>query len=178
MLNPVVLFFGVMAVLFSILVIAKRNPVTSALNLVLVFFCLAALYALEGAHLIAGFQVLVYAGAIMVLFIFVIMLLNVDVASFDLSQSSLPYKLVAICAGLGVALLNIGIMGSSVQSISVAPEMTVEKIEQIGGNSYVISHLLFAKFLIPFELTSVLLLVAIVGSVALAKRQKNRSARL
>src|SRR3954454_15123932 len=83
-ISPVFFYlFAGMAVACALLVILKRNPVASAFSLVLVFFSFGAIYALLGAHLVAALQVLVYAGAIMVLFIFVIMLLNADTPSFD-----------------------------------------------------------------------------------------------
>src|SRR3954452_19456947 len=87
--------FAGLAIACSLLVVLKKNPVASAFSLVMVFFSFAGIYALLDAHLIAALQVLVYAGAIMVLFIFVIMLLNVDVPSFDLGRSHLLVKLTA-----------------------------------------------------------------------------------
>ena len=80
--------FAGLAIACSLLVILKKNPVASAFSLVMVFFSFAGIYALLDAHLIAALQILVYAGAIMVLFIFVIMLLNADVPSFDLGSVS------------------------------------------------------------------------------------------
>src|ERR1700759_560171 len=87
--------FGGLAIACALLVILKKNPVPSALSLVLVFFAFAGIYALLDAHLIAALQVLVYAGAIMVLFIFVIMLLNADAPSFDLGRSHIALR--ALC---------------------------------------------------------------------------------
>ena len=87
-ISPILFWiFASLALLFSLNVIVNRNPVTSAFSLVLVFFSFAAIYALFGAHLVAAMQILVYAGAIMVLFVFVIMLLNADVKTFDLGKT-------------------------------------------------------------------------------------------
>src|SRR3954447_23873183 len=99
--------FAGLALACSMLVILKKNPVASAFSLVLVFFAFAGIYALLDAHLIAALQVLVYAGAIMVLFLFVIMLLNADLPSFDLGRSHLGVRLVAgaLCAAMFVAFV-------------------------------------------------------------------------
>src|SRR6188472_859873 len=95
-INPVFFYlFAGLAIACALLVILKKNPVASAFSLVLVFFSFAGIYALLNAHLIAALQVLVYAGAIMVLFIFVIMLLNADVPSFDMGRSHLGVRILA-----------------------------------------------------------------------------------
>src|SRR6478672_11191391 len=95
--------FAGLAIGFSLLVILKKNPVASAFSLVLVFFAFAGIYALEDAHLIAALQILVYAGAIMVLFIFVIMLLNADEPSFDLGRTHVGLR--AASGALALAFL-------------------------------------------------------------------------
>src|SRR5256885_15197796 len=99
--------FAGMAIACALFVILKKNPVASAFSLVMVFFAFAGIYALLDAHLIAALQVLVYAGAIMVLFIFVIMLLNADTPSFDLGRSHIALK-------LGSALLCLVALGAFV----------------------------------------------------------------
>lgn len=172
-ISPVFFYlFGGVAVVCSLLVILKQNPVASAFSLVLVFFSFAGIYALLDAHLIAALQILVYAGAIMVLFVFVIMLLNSDVPSLDLNRSSQRIRLVA-------GALSILIFGLFVWSFkkSDLPEalgsFTPERIESAGGNTQVISELMFSEYILPFELTSVLLLASIVGAVAIAKRKAN-----
>src|SRR6186713_3124192 len=88
-------FFGGLAIACSMMVVLKKNPVASAFSLVLVFFSFAGIYALLDAHLIAALQVLVYAGAIMVLFVFVIMLLNADIPSFDMGRSHVGLRAIA-----------------------------------------------------------------------------------
>ncbi len=162
--------FASLAILCSLLVILKENPVSSAFSLVMVFFAFAGMYALLQAHLIAALQVLVYAGAIMVLFVFVIMLLNSDSPTLDLKRASLKFK---ISAGL-LSLLLFGVFAWSFKHSSITGVLgpyTAEAVKSAGGNTLVISELMFSEYLLPFELTSVLLLGAIIGAVAIAKRQ-------
>jgi NADH-quinone oxidoreductase subunit J len=137
----------------------------------MVFFCFAGIYASLDAHLIAALQVLVYAGAIMVLFIFVIMLLAADEPSFDMQRS---HPVVKGAAGV-LCLLLFGIfvfvLKNSGEGLVKAGGFTPEAVAAAGGNAKVASQLMFSKYLLPFELTSVLLLAAIVGAVAMAKRK-------
>ena len=170
-ISPVFFYiFAGMAIGCSLMVILKKNPVASAFSLVLVFFAFAGIYALLDAHMIAALQVLVYAGAIMVLFIFVIMLLNADIPSFDVARSHLAVKLVA--GGLSALLFGFFVW-SFKNSPPLAPiaGFTPDKIEAAGGNTRVLSEMMFSEYILPFELTSVLLLGAIVGAVAIAKRK-------
>ncbi|MGZ3688213.1 MAG: NADH-quinone oxidoreductase subunit J family protein [Bdellovibrionota bacterium] len=162
--------FAITAVACSLLVVLKKNPVSSAFSLVLVFFAFAGIYAILDAHLIAALQVFVYAGAIMVLFIFVIMLLNADTPSFDMGRSHLA---VRIGGGALCALLFAAFVYAFKNSISMPTPgaFTPASVEAAGGNTQVLSELLFSEYILPFELTSVLLLAAIVGAVAIAKRK-------
>jgi len=170
-LSPVFFYlFAGMAIAFSLITIFKKNPASSAFSLVMVFFAFAGIYAVLDAHLIATLQILVYAGAIMVLFIFVIMLLSADTPSFDLGRSHISLRAAAIA--LGVVLL--GVLTWVFKNSAVAPgsgQFSAEQVEQAGGNTQVISELMFSEYLLPFELTSVLLLTAIIGAVAIAKRR-------
>jgi NADH-quinone oxidoreductase subunit J len=162
------LFAGI-SILFSLLVVLKKNPVTSAFSLVMVFMGFAGIYAVMGAHLIAALQVLVYAGAIMVLFVFVIMLLNADTPSFDLVRSHALLK--ALAAAFGIAMFCLCAWAFKQSPIPAAQgPFSIEAIDSAGGNTRVIAELLFSEYILPFELTSVLLLAAIVGAVAIAKR--------
>lgn len=163
--------FGGLAIACSLMVILKKNPVASAFSLVLVFFSFAAIYAMLDAHLIAALQVLVYAGAIMVLFIFVIMLLNQDTPSFDLGRSHAALRVFAGAAAVVMLGLFVWAFKNS-KSVVPAGAFSSAAIEQAGGNTRVISELMFSEYILPFELTSVLLLAAIVGAVAIAKRQQ------
>jgi NADH-quinone oxidoreductase subunit J len=170
-ISPVFFYlFAGLALACSVLVVLKKNPVASAFSLVLVFFGFAGIYALLDAHLIAALQVFVYAGAIMVLFVFVIMLLNADVPSFDLGRSHLGLRLTAGLLGLTMLALFVWAFKHTPITPAVA-EFTKEKIEASGGNTQVISELMFSEYILPFELTSVLLLAAIIGAVAIAKRK-------
>lgn len=173
---PFFYLFAGLAIACSLLTILKKSPVTSAFNLVLVFFSFAGIYALLDAHLIAALQVLVYAGAIMVLFIFVIMLLNADEPSFDLGRSHVGVRAVAGAA----CLLLFGFFTYAFQksALPVAKGLfTTEAVAAAGGNTQVVSELMFSEYILPFELTSVLLLGAIVAAVAIAKRKQGPAQR-
>ena len=159
-----------MAIACSLMVILKKNPVASAFSLVLVFFSFAGIYALLSAHLIAGLQVLVYTGAIMVLFVFIIMLLNADVPSFDLGrQSPVMLSLYVLASAALLGLIIWTLKGSEVTPVG---PYTLEAVEKAGGNTKVISEIMFNKYIFPFELTSVLLLAVAIGIVAIAMRKK------
>lgn len=166
--------FSAVALLFALLVVLGKNPISSAFSLVMVFFCVAANYVLLQAHFIAAIQVLVYAGAIMVLFVFVIMLLNADIKNVDLGKSK-PFQIgaAALC-GILCVMFAWSIMHGTTAPTKGA--LTLEKVESLGGNVRVLSELMFSDYILPFELTSILLLVGIVGSVALAKRKLDRKA--
>lgn len=164
-------FFIVLAavtVITAILVIVQRNPVASAIYLIITFFCLAGIYLLLQAPFIAVIQVLVYAGAIMVLFLFVIMLLNLEKEKKPITRHRLS-KALGILLGV-VLLAQIGILFQSVLLGGAPGKFPPEKVAVL-GNTEVIARLLFTDFLLPFEITSVLLLVAIIGAIVLAKRQ-------
>jgi NADH-quinone oxidoreductase subunit J len=168
--------FAVVAVAFAGLVVLNKNPVASAFSLVIVFFCFAAIYAMMNAHLLAALQVLVYAGAIMVLFIFVIMLLAADEPSFDLGRSHPMIRAGAIT--VSVALFGLFVWAfRNTTALGPKGQFTAEKIAAAGGNTQVISQLMFSDYILPFELTSILLLAGIVGAVAIAKRHNKGEAR-
>ncbi|HTX18594.1 MAG TPA: NADH-quinone oxidoreductase subunit J [Bacteroidota bacterium] len=150
----------------AVMMIFQRNPVNSALYLILNFFCLGGLYLTLSAQFIAMVQVLVYAGAIMVLFLFVIMLLNLgDDKHLREHLGTRMYVGIGVSIALVVELVYLFLYRSgklAVQQSPAAAEMgTVEYIGKV----------LFTKFLFPFEITSLLLLAAIVGVVILAKKK-------
>ncbi len=149
--------------------ISGRNPVACLLFLVLSFFSLSALYVLLGAHFIAATQVIVYAGAIMVLFLFVIMLLNLghDYHA-DVRRGAWIVVGFVVTGVMGWAISRM-VLGPVDPSDNVAPaiEASVRELGAVGA----IAEPLFRDFLVPFELTSILLLVAIIGAVLLAKRR-------
>lgn len=160
--------FASLATLGAVGVIALRNPVHSALSLATVFVSLAGLYVFLSAPFIAAAQVMIYAGAILILFLFVIMLLSPDV---ELGVGALPaQKSVAVLFGL-LLILELGFAVATVILPISQGQYTPERIAQI-GDTQAVGALLFTDFLLPFEITSLLLLVAIVGVVVLTKRQK------
>ena len=165
--------FSTIAIVGSLMVVFKKNPVGSAFALVLVFFSFAGLYAIMGAHLIAALQILVYTGAIMVLFVFVIMLLNQDTPLPDLGESSLLFKGVTGLSLLGLLFILIETVYRA-KDIQGKGELTNEKIESLGGNVRVLSEALFTDHVFHFELTSFLILGATIATVALAKRKNSQ----
>jgi NADH-quinone oxidoreductase subunit J len=155
-------FLSFLALLCALMVVFSKNPVHSVLYLVLTFFAIAGHYILMNAQFLAVVHIVVYAGAIMVLFLFVIMLLNMNDETEP--QKNNFIKFAAVIAG-GVFLVTM------VGSIKGAEQMSVvSKVSQIG----VIKNLgvvLFREFLLPFELSSVLLLAAMVGAVFMGKKE-------
>jgi NADH-quinone oxidoreductase subunit J len=176
--------FAAAAVISATLCILQRSPVSAALWLVSTMFSLAAIYVLLNAQFIAAIQVLVYAGAIMVLFLFVIMLLNLGQAQSDIRGPSGVATALVIVGLLLVELLaliryNPRQVASELANwptftdpatVFVAGQMTQQEAAARGVVGAVAAPL-FQVYLIPFEITSILLLVAIVGAVVLAKRK-------
>ncbi|MCK4404386.1 MAG: NADH-quinone oxidoreductase subunit J [candidate division Zixibacteria bacterium] len=158
---------ALVAVVCSILVISQRSPVASALFLIATMVSLAILFLMLNAAFLATIQIIVYAGAIMVLFLFVIMLLNLRRDEFGPERR----KAQRFFAILFVFLLLIGITTViEVGVFGVKPAETVSEAT-IPAGVEPLAQLLFTKYLLPFELASVLLLVAIVGAIVMAKRR-------
>ncbi len=156
------ILIALIAVASALLVIIRKNAVSSVLFLVLTFFCLAMLYVMLGAQFIAAMQVIVYAGAIMVLFIFVVMLLNLG-GEQKWEITGPVRKWLGFGAAAGVLLL----------AVMAFRGMLFPKTEMDTsiGTVSAIGKTLFESYLLPFEVASVLLLVAIIGVVALIKRK-------
>ena len=154
------------AVLSGILVISCKNPINSALSLIMTFFCLATLYVTLDAPFMAAIQVIVYAGAIMVLIVFVIMLLNIrtDVGK-KTSHSIIAGSIVGILVLIQTCYLLF--RSTLTGSKGLLDSATIAKI----GHTEIIGKALYTDFLLPFEITSLLLLVAIIGAVILSKRK-------
>jgi NADH-quinone oxidoreductase subunit J len=183
MTQVVFYIFAAAAVLSAVLCILQRSPVSAALWLVSTMFSLAAIYVLLNAQFIAAIQVLVYAGAIMVLFLFVIMLLNLGHAETDLRGPSTIAATLVIVGLLVVELFaliqytprRIAVELSQMPTytdpatVFVAGQITQQETAARGVVGAVAAPL-FQIYLIPFEITSILLLAAIVGAVVLAKR--------
>jgi NADH-quinone oxidoreductase subunit J len=157
-------FFSLLAVGSGFMVITRRNPVSAALYLVLAFFALAGIYVLLDAFFLAAVQVAVYAGAIMVLFLFVIMLLNLGPEDLPAIMSRKIKWLYVVLSAVLVVLLMAMDLGRHLPATGGGP----------AGEVGAIGDKLFGDFLLPFEITAVLLLVAIVGSVVMAHRETRR----
>ena len=160
--------FSVLAITSGLMVVVSRSPVRSALFLINTLFCVAGLFVLLNAHFLAAIQVLVYAGAIMVLFLFVIMLLNLNPEAGEMKKL-FTVKILGTASAvffLGEVLLLIG-RGSS---LGISGAASAAEIAQ-EGNTRLVGKLLFTEYLLPFEITSILLIVAIIGVVVLAKRK-------
>lgn len=156
--------FAVPLVGFSLGVLLARNPVYAALNLVAAFFCMAGVYVLLTAHLIAFMQILVYAGAVMVLFLFVIMLLSLGDEHLVRGPSKTGIQWVGALAAIAVAAVVAA-------AVSQVPDAGVAGVDGAFGTVKAVGRVLFTEFLLPFEATSLLLLVAIVGAVVVAKER-------
>jgi NADH-quinone oxidoreductase subunit J len=157
--------FSTGVVLAGVSVVTRKNPIAAAVSLVVCFFCLSALYVLLDAHFVAVTQVLVYAGAIMVLFIFVIMVLNLRGAGGTVLPVAAPRALAGVAAGGIVGGGVVFAMSQATLAVRGASAAEFGTIEQVG-------HEIFGgAYLLPFEVASVLLTVAMIGAVVLAKRE-------
>ncbi|MCP4897674.1 MAG: NADH-quinone oxidoreductase subunit J [bacterium] len=164
MVTIVFLVAAGLAVLFSILAIAHRSPVINVLSLVMVFFALAAIFAVLGMDFLAAIQLIVYSGAILVLFLFVIMLLNIN--RVERLGSGRPLQAV-----LG-AIAAIGVGAITIYGVSkLAPAKGAVLADAGQGTVFPIGKALVGSHLFPFEFISVVLVAAIVGAVYLAKRE-------
>jgi NADH-quinone oxidoreductase subunit J len=161
MLGLLFILFAGLAVGCAIAVVAQRNPLYCAISLIGVFISLACLYVMLAAPFIAAVQVIVYAGAIMVLVVFVIMLLNVE--QEERRRPRLGFLVPAAVVLAGVLIAEVAFILSSVRA---TPASNVSDI----GLTSSIGRELFTRYLLPFEITSILLLMAIVGAMTLARR--------
>jgi NADH-quinone oxidoreductase subunit J len=161
--------FGIICVAGAVNLLLQRHPINSALSLVVVMGSLAVEYLLLGAEFVAAIQVIVYAGAIMVLFVFVIMLLNAG--EEEHTQGSRVAWLLGLPAILAVTIV-IGWALTQSEGSTVALGV-VPEAQKAFGNAADISQLLFHQFLLPFEVTSILVLIAIMGAVVLAARPES-----
>lgn len=159
-------FLALVALASAILMVTQRNPIHSILFLVVNFFSLAVLYLTLQAQFIAVIQVLVYAGAIMVLFLFVIMLLNLAVAPKQRQKRELTaWIAVVLSLLLGFEIFYVVQLTGDDYSMSLSEQAGVIGTVEFMGKE------LFTKYLFPFEVTSILLLAAIVAAIVLAKRK-------
>ena len=189
---PFLVFFltGTVAVASAILVVALRNPVHSALFLMLSFLCVAILFFLVGAEFVGAVQILVYAGGIMVLFIFTVMLINVRALPEEATFS--PYWKGAVVIGVAffavfAFVIRTGSYGTPVDSPDAFGRKTIQITEKVKGpdglmqdrkrvevrstNSETIGMALYGDYVVPFEVASVFLLVAMIGAIVIGKRE-------
>lgn len=167
------ILFGAMAIGFALAVVVQRNPLYSAISLIGVFVSLACLYVTLSAPFIAAVQIVVYAGAIMVLVVFVIMLLNVE------EEVSRPIRLRYLTPiGVGLAALLI-----AETAFMLTARGSAEGVDVVGpppsdvGLTASVGTGLFTEYLLPFEVTSVLILMALVGAISLSRRATSNAAQ-
>ena len=158
-----------LAVVTSVLVVTNRNPVACVLFLVVSFFALAGLFVTLHAHFLAAIQILIYAGAIMVLFLFVVMLLNLGTRQwFDVARA--PVFGLALALGLGfLAILWSGGI-AAFDPVAQGPAAGVSP--DVLGSTEAIGTALYSAYYLPFLVTALLLLVGMVGAVVLARRER------
>ncbi len=154
-------FFAAIAIIFALVVVLHRNPIIGALSLVASFFALAVMYVLLDAPFLAALQVIIYAGAIMVLFLFVIMLLNLQHQREESTRPIQQFLGYFVSAIFGIAL---------VYYISKYAVITVMPTSPFVTSAYAVGVRLFEAYILPFEMVSILLLAAIVGSLVLSGR--------
>lgn len=162
------IIFAVIAIASALNILLQRSPLYSALSLIGTLLALSALYVTVRAEFIAAVQIVVYAGAIMVLFIFVIMLLNVPKDQPQVEkQKGLRYLAIPF-AGLMIAEMFYVVRPIRLSSL---PPIPAGNAEQAVGTTWSIGTALFTDYLLPFEVTSVLILMAVVGAMVLARRE-------
>ncbi|MBZ5629835.1 MAG: NADH-quinone oxidoreductase subunit J [Acidobacteriia bacterium] len=156
-------FFGAICVAGAINLLAQRHPINSALSLIVVMGSLAVEFMLLGAEFVAVIQVIIYAGAIMVLFVFTIMLLNAG------EEERSAGSRIAVLLGVPALLILMGLVAWVL--IRQNPASGTVAAGALPGTPPEIGRLLFRDFLLPFEITSVLILIAIMGAVVLARKE-------
>ena len=162
--------FGGIAVLGSLLVVLQKNPVYSVLSIIAAFFGLAGLYVLLEAPFVAVVQIIIYAGAIMVLFLFVVMLLNVpreDAAEWDRSHPlyrPMPVRIGAVLALLLALELGWALSRTAGLTGGIEARAAVSSVEELG-------KVLFTDYMFAFEVTSILIIASMVGAVILARKR-------
>ena len=165
MTGPAIIFFALaaLAVLGAVSLILQRHPIHSALSLIVVMVALAGLYLLMGAEFVAAVQIIVYGGAIMVLFVLVIMLLNAG------EEERTNFSKLATYAGIPLAVATAGLIAAAI--VRSSGGLSTAGPNAALTSTKTLSMLLFRDFVYPFELTSFLILVAILGAIVLAQRE-------
>ncbi|WP_254085821.1 NADH-quinone oxidoreductase subunit J family protein [Dawidia cretensis] len=163
MLN-VFYFLSFLAVLSAIMVVVSKSPVHSVLYLIITFFTIAGHYVLLNAEFLFIVHIIVYAGAIMVLFLYVIMMLNLNIETEPHKSTMLKFA-ATICAGLLLVVLVGSLKGTETLAVNAVSDPDLGSVQRLG-------KVMFDEFLLPFEISSVLLLAAMVGAVMLGKSEK------
>lgn len=158
------LVFATVAVVCAFNLIFQKHPISSALSLIGVMGSLAILYLLLGAEFIAMAQMIVYGGAVMVLFVFVIMLLNAG------SEKASNKSWFAQIAGVPLLFAFVALIVFLIRTV-MPPMRSVEFGSWVGGKAEAIGQMLFTEYLLPFEIISILILIAILGAVVLARKE-------
>jgi NADH-quinone oxidoreductase subunit J len=169
--------FGIVAIASALAFVTRKSPVAAALWLVTTMFCLAALFVLLDAQFIGVIQVLVYAGAIMVVFLFVIMLLNLGHPSELADARGMGWKLAAGLVGFALLAQIFALTKAHLSEALTLPEHSIANTMARDGAIAPLAGPLFKEYLLAFEVTSVLLLVAVVGAVVLGMRKERERAR-
>jgi len=162
--------FGAVAVISALLVITRKNVVHSAVCLAATLLSVAGIFLTLHAEFLAGVQVIVYVGGILVLFVFVIMLISVEKTIHE-RQFGRGWLVGLIAAVLLISELGFVVWRGRDSLVLAQPAGPVESAMGFTGNSQLVGEALYTNYLLPFEIASILLLVAIVGAVALAKRK-------
>lgn len=162
-------YFAVMLTGLSILVVTRRNPVHGVMWMLILFIHVAGLYLFLNAEFLAAIQIIVYAGAILVLYLFVVMLLNLRKIEKERKFQSIWIVGLLVSVAFIVMLLPV------LSEFSVNPPLGEFSIEKVNaeGHIKIIGNVLYTKFLLPFEIASLILLVSIIGAVVLSKRKLN-----
>jgi len=162
--------FAAIAVLSALFVITLKNVVHSAVALAATLLSVAGIFLTLHAEFLAGVQVIVYVGGILVLFVFVIMLISVERAVHE-RQFNRQWALAITTALLLIGELVFVLWRGNDSLILAQPGETAQSVLGVTGNSQLVGETLYGQYLLPFEIASILLLVAIVGSVAMSKRK-------
>ena len=159
-----------LAVASAINVLFLRSPIYCALSMVGTFFFLGVLYILLNQEFVAAIQILIYAGAIMVLFLFVIMLLDLRPGATPINMRFGISKILGIGLAVGILAQLVGVFSSPLARLGPTDEYSPERIGQ-EGSIEIVAELLFSKYVLPFEVISILLMVSVMGAVVLAKKR-------
>lgn len=166
------IILSAIVLLSAVAVVALRNPIHSALNLVVAMLGLAGIYAMLGAHFLAAVQVILYAGAVVVLILFVLMLLNLKVE--QASPRDLVIQGLAVVSGVSFLAVAIPSVAQRFGSFPSARDVFVAaRGPEVEGTVKNIGALLYDEYLLPFEVASVLIMAALVGAVLLGKRRRD-----